>query len=90
MHPKDYVYSLDRVSEQDYNCSSKSAWKKGGKVKNTNSGGNGKAEKLSMSQLIVLSAYRKIYSTGKKGFHGKVLDPATGKRYQVVTAVEIQ
>ena len=64
--------------------------KKGGKVKNTNSGGNGKAEKLSMTQLIVLSAYRKTYSTGKKGFHGKVLDPATGKRYQVVTAVEIQ
>jgi len=63
---------------------------KGGKVKNTNSGGNGKAEKLCMTQLIVLSAYRKTHSSGKKGFHGKVLDPSTGKRYQVVTAVEIQ
>ena len=65
--------------------------KKGGKVKNTNNGGNGngKAEKLSMTQLVVLSAYRKSYSTGKKGFQGKVLDPATGKQYQVVMAVEI-
>lgn len=56
---------------------------------NQNGNGKSKAEKLGMTQLIVLSAYRKNYSTGKKGFHGKVLDPSTGKRYQVVTAVEI-
>ena len=58
-------------------------------MKNETGNGKAKAEKLSISQLVVLSAYRKNYSTGKKGFQGKVLDPSTGKRYQVVTAVEI-
>ena len=41
-----------------------------------------------MNQLIVLSAYPKQFKTGSKGFHGKLLDPETGKRYQV-QAVEI-
>ena len=56
------------------------------------SGGNGdrpKAQKLGIAQLVVLNAYSKTFSTGKSGFFGKVLDPATGKRYQVVHAVEI-
>jgi hypothetical protein len=37
----------------------------------------------------VLSAYAKTFSSGKSGFHGKVMDPHTGKRYQVIGAVEI-
>lgn len=46
------------------------------------------AEQLNIGQLIVLGAYAKSFSTGSRGFQGKVLDPATGKRYQV-QAVEI-
>jgi hypothetical protein len=48
-----------------------------------------KAQKLDITQLVVLSAYGKTYSTGKRGFFGKVMDSHTGKRYQIVTAVEI-
>ena len=48
-----------------------------------------RAEKLDISQLVVLGAYEKTFSTGKRGFFGKVLNPATGQRYQVIGAVEI-
>ena len=48
-----------------------------------------KAQKLDIAQLVVLSAYAKTFSSGKSGFHGKVMDPHTGKRYQVIGAVEI-
>lgn len=48
-----------------------------------------KAEKVDIGQLVVLNAYRKVFSSGKSGFQGKVLDPRTGKRYQVVGAVEL-
>jgi len=55
-----------------------------------NSGnGKAKAERLEMAQLVVIAAYARTFSTGKRGFFGKVLDPSTGKRYQVVAAVEI-
>ena len=55
-----------------------------------NSGnGKAKAERMDLTQLIVLQAYGKTFSTGKRGFFGKVQDPRTGKRYQVVAAVEI-
>jgi len=46
------------------------------------------AQALSIGTLVVIGAYPKTFSTGSTGFHGKVLDPASGKRYQV-TAVEI-
>jgi len=46
------------------------------------------AEKVELGTLIVLNAYRKVFKTGSDGFQGKVLDPTTGKRYQV-TAVRI-
>lgn len=61
------------------------------KATKTESGGNGKAKakKLAIGQLVVLAAYAKTFSSGKGGFFGKVLDPATGKRYQVIGAVEI-
>jgi hypothetical protein len=54
-----------------------------------NGNGKAKAQRLDISQLMVLSAYSKTFSTGKPGFFGKVLDPRTGKRYQVIGAVEI-
>lgn len=49
-----------------------------------------KAEKADVGgQLLVLSAHKKKFSTGKEGFFGKVLDPSTGQRYQVIGAVAI-
>ena len=48
-----------------------------------------KAEKVDISQLIVLAAYKKTFSTGKQGWFGKAMDPRTGKRYQIIGAVEI-
>lgn len=48
------------------------------------------AEKVGIRQLIILSAYRKEFKTGSTGWIGKVLDPDTGKRYQVIGAVEIK
>lgn len=63
------------------------------KTKKANSKkGNGdkpKARKLDMSQLVVLSAYEKAFSSGKTGFFGKVQDMRTGQRYQVIGAVAI-
>lgn len=48
-----------------------------------------KAKRLPITQLIVLGAWEKNYSTGKSGFFGQVQDPSTGKRYQLIGAVEI-
>ncbi len=48
-----------------------------------------KAEKTAINQLIVLSAYKKVFTSGKTGFFGQVQDPATGERYQIVGAVKI-
>ena len=48
-----------------------------------------KAARVNVSQLVVLDAWEKVFSSGKKGFFGKVLDPATGKRYQLIGAVEL-
>ena len=55
--------------------------------------GNGdkpKARRLDMNQLVVIAAYEKTFSTGSKGFFGKVQDTATGKRYQITAAVELK
>lgn len=54
-----------------------------------NGNGKVKAQKVDITQLVVLSAYAKTFSTGKRGFFGKVLDPRTGQRYQVIGAVEV-
>lgn len=48
-----------------------------------------KATKVNISQLVVLAAYEKTFSSGKKGFFSKVQDVSTGKRYQVIGAVEL-
>jgi hypothetical protein len=47
------------------------------------------AVKLGITQLLVLGAYQRSFSTGKTGFFGKVQDPQTGKRYQIIGAVEL-
>jgi hypothetical protein len=60
---------------------------KSGKAKG--SGDKPKAQKVEISQLVILSAYEKTFSSGKPGFFGKGLEPATGKRYQIIGAVEI-
>lgn len=55
-------------------------------------GGNGekaKAQRLDLGQLVVVAAYAKTFSTGKRGFFGKVMDPRTGQRYQIIGAVEL-
>ena len=49
-----------------------------------------KAERLPITTLVITAAYKRSYSTGSTGFMGKAIDPATGKSYQSVTAVEIK
>jgi len=48
-----------------------------------------KAQKADISQLVIVSAFKKTFSSGKGGFFGKGLDPSTGQRYQIIGAVEI-
>jgi len=45
-------------------------------------------EELNITQFIVMTAYKKQFKTGSRGFQGKLLDPVSGKKYQV-TGVEI-
>jgi hypothetical protein len=47
------------------------------------------AVKMDISQLVVTAAYARKFSTGKMGFFGKAMNPANGKRYQIIGAVEI-
>jgi len=49
-----------------------------------------KAARLNIGTLVVIGAYERTFSTGKKGFFGKVMDPQTGDRYQVIGAVKIE
>lgn len=48
-----------------------------------------KAVRMPMTQLLVLGAWERTFSTGKRGFFGQVQDPSTGKRYQIIGAVEL-
>ena len=48
-----------------------------------------KAVKADVTQLVIIAAYAKTFSSGKPGFFGKALDPQTGKRYQIIGAVEL-
>jgi len=57
-------------------------------MKETKGKAKPKTTKVNLGQLVVLAAYEKTFSSGKKGFFGKVLDPATGQRYQVIGAVK--
>jgi hypothetical protein len=59
------------------------------KTKKNKDGQKPKAKKVDINQLIVLSAYERSFSSGKSGFFGKVQDVASGKRYQIIGAVEL-
>lgn len=48
-----------------------------------------KAQVVNIAQLVITGAYAKTFSSGKGGFFGKALDPQTGKRYQIIGAVEL-
>jgi hypothetical protein len=48
-----------------------------------------KAAKVGISQLVITAAYAKTFSSGKTGFFGKAVDPASGDRYQIVGAVKL-
>jgi hypothetical protein len=48
-----------------------------------------KAQRVDVTQLIVDAAYGKTFSSGKSGFFGKATDPRTGKRYQIIGAVQL-
>lgn len=48
-----------------------------------------KAQKCDISQLVVLGAYTRTFSSGKPGWFGKVQDVRTGRRYQIIGAVEL-
>lgn len=48
-----------------------------------------KAAKVSVNTLVITAAYAKTFSSGKNGFFGKAIDPTTGKKYQIVGAVEL-
>ena len=48
-----------------------------------------KRPRFTATQLVVLDAWLRDFTSGKTGWFGKVLDPATGKRYQITAAVLI-
>ncbi len=48
-----------------------------------------KAVRVDITTLVVDSAYGKTFSSGKPGFFGKATDPRTGKRYQIIGAVQL-
>lgn len=49
-----------------------------------------KAERMPITHLTAESLFKRTFKEGKKqGFFGKVVDPDSGKRYQIIGAVEI-
>ena len=48
-----------------------------------------KCPRYPVNQLIVISAFAKTFSSGKQGFFGQVQDPASGKKFQIIGAVEL-
>lgn len=48
-----------------------------------------KAQAVNITQLVITGAYAKTFSSGKGGFFGKAIDPATGNRYQIIGAVQL-
>lgn len=47
------------------------------------------AEKHGATQFVAAGIYKRVFKSGKVGFFGKIIDPNTGKKYQVTAAVEI-
>ena len=61
-----------------------------GQQNNVKANGNKpRAAKVDITQLMVLNAYAKVFSSGKRGFFGKAIDPRTGDRYQIIGAVKL-
>lgn len=48
-----------------------------------------KAQRADVTHLEVLTAHTKVFSSGKTGWFGKVVDPVTRKRYQIIGAVQL-
>jgi len=48
-----------------------------------------KAARYPVGSLVVLAAYEKTFSSGKRGWFGQAVDPATGRKFQVIGAVEL-
>jgi hypothetical protein len=48
-----------------------------------------KAQRADLNTLVVDAAYVRTFSSGKTGFFGKVTDPRTGDKYQIIGAVKI-
>jgi len=49
-----------------------------------------KAQRLEITQLVVDNAYARTFSTGSTGWFGRVTDPRTGTRYQIIGAVQLK
>jgi len=56
---------------------------------NKGNGNKQKATKLDITQLVVTSAYSRTFKTGRTGWFGQALNPATGERFQIIGAVKI-
>ena len=63
--------------------------KKGGNGKGAVAPVKEKAPKYDIGQLVIIQANLKVFQSGKRGFFGKGVNPATGQRYQIIGAVEI-
>ena len=57
-------------------------------MKKTGTDTKPKAEKYPIANLLITSAYARTYKTGSRGFHGQAIDPATGKKFTILGAVE--
>ena len=49
----------------------------------------GKAIRAKIGQMVPLTVFERITGSGKAGFSGQMMDASTGKKYQVIMAVEI-
>jgi hypothetical protein len=49
-----------------------------------------KAQRLDLTQLVVDNAFARTFSTGSTGWFGRVTDPRTGTRYQIIGAVQLK
>jgi hypothetical protein len=47
------------------------------------------ANKAEVTNLVAVNLYERVFKSGSTGFFGRVVDPATGKQYQITAAVEI-
>lgn len=48
-----------------------------------------RAARYPTHSLVVIAAYEKTFSSGKRGWFGQVQDINTGQKFQVIGAVEV-